>query len=188
MNETNVVGFLQKISIVPLTTDIENNFKALNPQDLIMPEIAEEWYSSTKDIKIMEVDNYLTQLNLLPEIKKNIMVLEVSSGNRNFLFFKELSRLEKLDLIRHAELSGEGNIISDFSLKFTDFKKRYLKDQTSTFFELESDQLIINSIRLTADTSSQNYSRLKLTGAAAERAALRKKQQSKIKESNESNL
>jgi hypothetical protein len=179
-------GVMIKVKVHEFDDELLEIINNIDTENLLVPEIIEEWLEQVstndefKNIKLMTIDEYSGQFNTMPSITDSVKKINTFEGTRMFIPFVEIQRLDKNDLKRHEELSGEGLIITKYMMTFTDFNKKYLLDKTQEaypdFFELSDGQFIVNSIRLTVDGATNTIGK-KLTGRAAEIQARREKNQ-----------
>jgi hypothetical protein len=160
--EVKAFGNLIKTEVIfPEKDTITNFFKEFDEKDLLS-DILFEWQALDNDIIIFPIEKFQSQINLM---KKDIPFI-YHFGDNAFLFLKEIRSIGIQDLKNIEELSGAGAILTPFELKFENYSKKYLRDNSDTFFDLPKNGIIINNVRLTINKEPK----LKLTGRAAELA------------------
>jgi hypothetical protein len=161
------IGKLAKYTIIEMPVmELENFFKKAIEDQLTLEEILTDWYDLyvNKDIILFPILNFKPQFKLMQDNIPQIYSYKINGKEEEFIILKLIDTLEIDSLKNLEELSGVGRVITDFQLTFDNYPKRYTINNDHEFFELLSDQVILNDIRLVVDKDHK----LKLTGRAAE--------------------
>jgi hypothetical protein len=166
--QLKAIGNLIKTEVIEVTgIHIDNFFKNALKDELTLSEILYEWEEEFKNehIILLPINAYKSQINLIADSLPDIFEIELNGEKYEFLFLSIVDKLEINSLKNIEELSGVGQILTTFELKFEDFPKKFTKSNNINFFNLADNGIILNSVRLTIDEAPV---KLKLTGRAAE--------------------
>ena len=162
--KTKPIGELVKtIIIIPSKKEVKEFFDQVKVDDLSFEEIIFEW-NENHDTIILDILPYTNQFQVEEEMP---FVYTYNKDNEamHFIFLEIQEKILPNQLKNVEELSGEGQLITPFMLKFADYNQKYLINPELNFFNLPKNGIILNGIRLVLDSQKP-----KLTGRAAELA------------------
>jgi hypothetical protein len=168
---TAIGQLLKTIAVDPENIDIDDFFKIVVADNLILEDILLEWSErkDTNDIILFPINQYQAQLFIMRKDIPKIYSVILNDKEEEFIFLKAVDTIDGKSLKNKEELSGEGKLITPFMLTFEDYNKKYLINQEDNFFDLPKNGIILNEIRLVIS----GQPKIKLTGRAAEIAKKR---------------
>jgi len=180
LETVKVVGKLVKCQIENIELDSEYGVFLTECQndDLILPDILMEFYEkyNSKDILLLKVTELVTQIAVLKlEFDIQPFTLKVEGRDETFIILHKLDEINTNEIKNADELSGCGKVLTKFELGFMDYAKKFTRSNLTDFFDLNPNEIILNSVILALDDGTPTLAP-KLTGRAAEIAARRAKE------------
>ncbi len=178
------IGSLTKYDIIDVPmVEVDGFFRQATEEDWTIEDILDAWNDDEKYINtlLFPLKLHQSQFNLIKDKLTCVHEFKNKEYQGEFIFLIKKDELNIKDIKNAEELSGEGSVILEFGLRFTDFPKHYTKYNTpenEEFFDLNDSQMIINNVRLVIDKDQSLGT--KLTGKAAEIAARRAKEAKEI--------
>ncbi len=178
------IGDLIKYDIIDVPmVEVDGFFRQATEEDWTIEDILDAWNEDEKYINtlLFPLKLHRSQFNLIKDKLTCVYEFKNKEYQGEFIFLIESDKIPVSDLKNTDELSGEGAVVLEFNLRFTDFPKHYTRRNTpedKEFFNLKDNQMIINTVRLVIDRDQSLGT--KLTGKAAEIAARKAKEAKEI--------